>query len=127
MTQARSREGTLIAQLASVLPDDAVVDDPERLASYRSDHAVGAAAGEPAVVVFPRTTGQVSGVLRAAHARRIPVVPRGAGSGLSGGANAIDGCIVQELDTVARSMHEAIKSALDPLGILNPGRALPPR
>ncbi|HEY5031933.1 MAG TPA: FAD-linked oxidase C-terminal domain-containing protein [Actinomycetes bacterium] len=94
MTQARVREGTLLAELGSVLPDDAVVTDPDRLASYRHDQAIAAPAGEPAVVVFPRTTAEVSAVMAAAHARRIPVVPRGAGSGLSGGANAVDGCIV---------------------------------
>ena len=94
MVQARSREGTLVAELAALLPADAVVDDPDRLASYRRDQAVGAAAGQPAVVVFPTSTAHVSAVLSAAHARGVPVVPRGAGSGLSGGANAIDGCIV---------------------------------
>jgi len=101
MTQAGSREGTLVAELASLLPDDCVVDDPDRLASYRTDQAVGAPAGEPAVVVFPRTTAQVSAVLKAAHARRVPVVPRGAGSGLSGGANAVDGCVVLCLERMA--------------------------
>jgi glycolate oxidase len=94
MAIARATEGNLLSELASVLPDDAIVDDPDRLASYRHDQAVGVPAGEPAVVVFPRTTAEVSAVLSAAHARRIPVVPRGAGSGLAGGANAIDGCIV---------------------------------
>ncbi len=86
--------GTLIAELAAALPDDAVVDDRDRLATYRNDQAVGVPAGEPAVAVFPRTTAEVSAVLAAAHARQVPVVPRGAGSGLSGGANAVDGCIV---------------------------------
>jgi glycolate oxidase len=94
MVQARSRESTLVAELAAQLPDDAVVDDPDRLASYRNDQAVGVPAGQPAVVVFPTTTAQVSAVLSAAYARHVPVVPRGAGSGLSGGANAIDGCVV---------------------------------
>jgi glycolate oxidase len=94
MVQARAREGTLVAELAALLPDEAVVDDPDRLASYRNDQAVGVPAGQPAVVVFPTTTAQVSAVLSAAYARHVPVVPRGAGSGLSGGANAIDGCVV---------------------------------
>ena len=94
MANVRAAEGTLLSELAAVLPDDAIVDDRDRLASYRHDQAVGVPAGEPAVVVFPRTTAEVSAVLSAAHARRIPVVPRGAGSGLAGGANAIDGCIV---------------------------------
>jgi len=90
----RTSESSLLAELGSVLPDDAVVTDPDRLASYRTDHSIGVPAGDPAVVVFPTTVEQVSGVMSAAHARRVPVVPRGAGSGLSGGSNAIDGCVV---------------------------------
>jgi glycolate dehydrogenase FAD-linked subunit len=87
-------EDSVVAASAAALADGDVVTDPDRLASYRVDRSTGSAAGQPAAVVFPRTTEQVSAVLRAAHEHRVPVVPRGAGSGLSGGANAIDGCIV---------------------------------
>jgi len=45
-------------------------------------------------VVFPRTTEQVAAVMTAAHQHRVPVVPRGAGSGLTGGSNAIDGSLI---------------------------------
>jgi glycolate oxidase len=45
-------------------------------------------------VVFPRTTEQVSAVMKAAHEHRVPVVPRGAGSGLTGGSNALDGSLI---------------------------------
>ena len=75
----------LLAELAVTLPDGAVLTDPDRLATYRNDSAGGLSAGEPAAAVFPRTTEQVQAVMTAAHARRVPVVPRGAGSGLSGG------------------------------------------
>lgn len=94
MTAPGRRESTLLDELATVLADGDIVTDGDRMESYRFDQARGAAAGTPAVVVFPRTTEQVSGVMTAAHRRGVPVVPRGAGSGLSGGSNAIDGCIV---------------------------------
>ncbi|MDO8210823.1 FAD-binding oxidoreductase [Conexibacter sp. CPCC 206217] len=73
-----------------------VVTDPEVLASYRHDQAAPGlvAAGTPAAVVRPRTTQEVQHAVRAAATHGVPVVPRGAGSGLSGGANAIDGCVV---------------------------------
>ena len=45
-------------------------------------------------MVFPRTTEQVAAVMTAAHQHRVPVVPRGAGSGLTGGSNAIDGSLI---------------------------------
>jgi glycolate oxidase len=93
-----TRESTLLSELASVLDDSSIVTDPDRLASYRHDMAPGVPAGEPQVVVFPRSTEQVSSVMAACHRRRVPVVPRGGGSGLSGGSNAIDGCVLLSLE-----------------------------
>jgi glycolate oxidase len=73
-----------------------VVTDADVLEGYRRDQAAPGLvpAGMPAAVVRPRTTAQVAAALRAADRHGVPVVPRGAGSGLSGGANAIDGCLV---------------------------------
>jgi glycolate oxidase len=87
-------EDAVLAAAAAALDDGDLVTDPDRLASYRTDQSTGSAAGEPFAVAFPRTTAQVSALLGAAHEHRVPVVPRGAGSGLSGGANAIDGSLV---------------------------------
>jgi len=84
----------VLAACDVALDDRDVVTDPDILASYTRDRSTGSAAGEPFAVVFPRSTEQVSAVMRAAHAHRVPVVPRGAGSGLSGGSNAIDGSLV---------------------------------
>ena len=111
----------LLSELAVTLPDGAVLTDPDRLATYRSDNAGGLVAGEPAAAVFPRTTEQVQAVLAAAHARRVPVVPRGAGSGLSGGANAVDGCLVLSLEkmTAVRSISTADGLAVVEPGVLN--------
>ena len=77
-----------------------VVTDPEVLASYRHDQAAPGLvpAGTPAAVVRPRTTAEVQHAVRVAARHGVPVVPRGAGSGLSGGANAIDGCLVVSLE-----------------------------
>jgi glycolate oxidase len=73
-----------------------LVTDAEVLASYQRDQAAPALvpAGMPAAVVRPRTTAQVQHAVRTAAKHGLPVVPRGAGSGLSGGANAIDGCLI---------------------------------
>ena len=85
----------------SALDDRDVVTDPDRLASYVRDRSTGSQAGEPFAVVFPRSTEQVSAVMRAAHEQRVPVVPRGAGSGLAGGSNAIDGSLIVCLEKMA--------------------------
>jgi glycolate oxidase len=108
----------VLAALAAALPDDAVVTDPDRLASYRTDQMPGVPSGEPLAVVFPRTTEQVQDVMRAAYEQRVPVVPRGAGSGLSGGANAVDGCLVLSLERMNRI--QAIDTG-DGIGEVEPG------
>ena len=83
-----------IDELAAQLPDGTVVTDPATSDSYRHDSASFCAAGAPLAVVRPTTTEQVRTVLRWASAHRVPVVPQGARTGLSGGANAVDGAAV---------------------------------
>src|SRR5215218_8226497 len=71
-----------------------VVTDPAITEGYRQDRALDPSAGKPLAVVRPLTTEHVQIVMRWASAHRIAVVPRGAGSGLSGGATALDDGIV---------------------------------
>jgi glycolate oxidase len=84
----------VVTALAEGLPSEALVTDPDVLESYRYDRARFCHAGVPAAVVLARETGHVQHALRVASALRVPVVPQGARSGLSGAANAIEGCIV---------------------------------
>ncbi|MFI5913268.1 FAD-binding oxidoreductase [Dactylosporangium sp. NPDC051541] len=65
---------------------------------YRQDWARDRAAGRPLAVVRPAGTADVQTVLRWAAAARVPVVPRGAATGLSGGATAVDGGLVLSLE-----------------------------
>ena len=83
-----------LAELIAETPAGVVITDPEITESYRQDRALDPAAGKPIAVVRPRHTAEVQVVLRWASRHRVPVVPRGAGSGLSGGATALDGGIV---------------------------------
>lgn len=87
-------EDAVLAAADRVLDDGDIVTDTDILESYRFDRSTGTHAGQPCAVVFPRTTEQVSAILRSAHEHRVPVVPRGAGSGLTGGSNALDGSVV---------------------------------
>ena len=84
----------VLADLIVGLPDGMVVTDPTVTEGYRQDRAFDPSAGKPLAVVRPRRTEEVQTVLRWASASRVPVVPRGAGSGLSGGATALDNGIV---------------------------------
>ncbi len=92
-------------ELAAVLPPEALVIDPDVLEAHRRDQAGWAVAGIPRVLVRPASTAEVQAVLRVAAAHRVPVVARGAGSGLSGGANAVDGCIVLSLARMNRVLE----------------------
>ncbi|MFF8263983.1 FAD-binding oxidoreductase [Streptomyces virginiae] len=108
----------LRASLLEGLPADALLTDPQVTASYATDMASFCAAGTPAVVVLPRTVEQVQHVMRTATALRIPVVPQGARTGLSGGANATDGCIVLSLVKMDRILEI---SAVDRVAVVEPG------
>jgi glycolate oxidase len=80
------------------LSPGAVVTDDEVIEGYRRDRAATVPAGRPRAVIRPGTVAEVSRTLRWATENAVPVVPRGAGTGLSGGANAIDGCLVLSLE-----------------------------
>lgn len=103
---------------SEALPADAVLTDPDITSSYANDMASFCDAGTPAVVVLPRTVEQVQHVMRTATALRIPVVPQGARTGLSGGANASDGCIVLSLVKMDRILEI---SPVDRIAVVEPG------
>lgn len=87
-------EDSVLAAAGGVLGDGDLVVDTDIIESYRFDRSTGTEAGQPFAVAFPRTTEQVAAIMAAAYEHRVPVVPRGAGSGLNGGSNAIDGSLV---------------------------------
>ncbi|TFI45463.1 FAD-binding protein [Rhodococcus sp. 1R11] len=89
---------TLVEQLSEALPTDRIVVDPDVIASYQHDEAEWAPYSLPVAVVRPRTAEEVQTVVRACLAHGTPIVTRGAGTGLSGGANATEGCVVLALD-----------------------------
>ncbi|GAA1980066.1 FAD-binding oxidoreductase [Amycolatopsis minnesotensis] len=84
----------LVAKLRDGLGKDAVLTDPDVTASYARDMMPLAPGGSPLAVVLPSDAEGVQAVVRACAEAKVPIVPRGAGSGLSGAANAIDGCVV---------------------------------
>ncbi|HEY0448651.1 FAD-binding oxidoreductase [Actinophytocola sp.] len=87
-------QGQLLTELRAALGGAGVLTDPDVTASYRRDMMALAPHGEPLAVVLPADVAQVRAVVRACARAGVPIVPRGAGSGLSGAANAVDGCVV---------------------------------
>ncbi|MEI5103222.1 FAD-linked oxidase C-terminal domain-containing protein [Streptomyces sp. PmtG] len=108
----------LIEALRAGLPAEAVLTDPDVTSSYAHDMASFCAAGTPAVVVLPRTVAHVQHVMRTATELRVPVVPQGARTGLSGGANASDGCVVLSLVKMDRILEI---SPVDRIAVVEPG------
>ena len=124
-----------LSQLIASLPAGVVVVEQATLENYRFDWSRDQSAGTPLAVVRPENAEQVQTVLRWASGRRIPVVPRGAGSGLSGGSSAVDGGVVLsmekmraiEIDTATRvavvepgAFNAEVKAAAAALGLWYP-------
>src|SRR5271169_5672864 len=80
-----ARRDAIVAGLRRLLPTDCVIDKLEERRAYETD-ALTAYRRVPLAVVLPRTTEDVSAVLRYLNAQGVPVTPRGAGTSLSGGA-----------------------------------------
>ncbi|WP_078325282.1 FAD-binding oxidoreductase [Mycobacteroides salmoniphilum] len=111
---------TALNELATTLGEGAVITDPDITASYRQDRAFDPDAGTPLAVVRPSSTDEVSATLKWASAHRIPVVPRGAGTGLSGGSTAQDGAIVLSTERMrAISIDTTTRVAIAQPGALN--------
>jgi glycolate oxidase len=89
--------GTAVEELLATL-GDAVRTDPVTCENYRFDWSRDPTAGMPIAVVRPGDAAEVQATIRWAAEHRIPVVPRGAGSGLSGGSSAVSGGIVLSLE-----------------------------
>ncbi len=83
-----------VAELEQVLPPARFTTQPATLEGLARDQAGTLQAGSPAAAAFPTTTEEVAALMRLASRHRVPVVPRGAGTGLAGGANAVEGCLV---------------------------------
>jgi glycolate oxidase len=104
-------------ELVGGLPENTVFTDPDLLQSYRYDWARDPDAGTPLAVVRANCTADVQAVLRWATAHRVPVVPRGAGSSLSGGSTAVDGGITLSLER----MREVTVDPITRVGVAQPG------
>lgn len=91
-----------LEELSSALPAGVVITDVEAIEKYREDFARDGSAGKPAAVVRAESAEQVQTAVRWAAKHQVPVVPRGAGSGLSGGSSAIDGGITISLERMRR-------------------------
>ena len=88
-----ARKALIVERLLAILPSDAVVHDVAETRAYECD-ALTAYRCPPLVAVLPRSTAEVSAVLKLCHAMGVPVVPRGSGTSLAGGALPTADCVI---------------------------------
>jgi glycolate oxidase len=109
---------TVLDEIAAHVPAHRIVVDPDVVPGLSRDQGFGATAGTPIAVVRAESTQEVLETVRACIRHQIPIVPRGAGTGLSGGANAIDGGIVLALDRMNKVLRI---DAMERLAVVQPG------
>src|SRR5690349_14033499 len=97
-------DSTVQAQLAAILPPAALLLSAEETKPYECD-GLTLYRAQPAAVVLPDNEAQVVAILKACHEARIPVVARGAGTSLSGGALPDPNGIVLSLAKFKRILH----------------------
>ena len=109
----------LVERLQSVVGEDHVVYLPEDLIVFERDASIDAQL--PAAVVFPRTTAEVSEILAVASELQVPVVPKGAGTGLSGGAVPEEDGILLSVSRMRNILEidEENRTALVEPGVVN--------
>jgi glycolate oxidase len=112
---------SVVEALRAALPPHTVATDAETLERRSHDDAEWADFGLPAAVVFASSVDDVVATVRIAAAHGVAVVPRGAGTGLSGGANATAGCLVLSLERMTRivEVDAAERYAVVEAGVLN--------
>lgn len=111
----------LVNDLTALLRPGQVITDPDVTDSYSRDMMPLAPSGKPLAVVFPEDTEQVAAVVKACAAAGVPIVPRGAGSGLTGAANAVDGAITLVMTRMNKilDIDEGNRTAVVQPGVVN--------
>ena len=108
-------------RLADGLSSSRLITDPELMAAYQRDEAHLVVPGRPVAVLLAATTADIAHALRWATESGTPVVPRGAGTGLAGGATAVEGCLVVSTArlTTIREVVAADQYAVVEAGVVN--------
>src|SRR2546423_969794 len=93
-----------IARFAAIVGTDHCISEPDQLLTYECD-ALTSFHARPGLVVLPGSTAEVVEVVKLARELAMPIVPRGSGTGLSGGALPVPGCIVLGLSRMKRILE----------------------
>src|SRR5690349_12810937 len=100
----------LVQKFASIVGEANCISDPAQLVTYECD-ALPHLRARPGLVVLPKDRDEVVRVVRLAHQAGLSVVPRGSGTGLSGGAMPSDGCLLLGLSRMRRILEVDLDNA----------------
>lgn len=119
-TSVLSRRREIVADLVDLLPEGCLVHEPRELVPFETDAFVSYRR-LPLAVALPETTQQVAAVLKYCHRYGVPVVPRGAGTSLSGGAIPQEDAVVIGLSKMSRilDLDFANRTATVQAGVTN--------
>ncbi|AIT82082.1 FAD-linked oxidase C-terminal domain-containing protein [Novosphingobium pentaromativorans] len=112
-----ARRDEIVAAMRAIVPGEGVIDDPDMLRPYESD-GLTAYRQPPMLAVLPETTEQVSLILRWCHDNGVKVVPRGAGTSLSGGALPLADAVLLGMAKFNRILEI---DYLDRIAVVQPG------
>ncbi|MFN3477591.1 MAG: FAD-binding oxidoreductase, partial [Candidatus Methylomirabilales bacterium] len=94
----------IIKELFGIVGRDGLVTDPEELVVYETD-GLTVFKALPDIVVLPRSKEEVAEIVKVCHREKIPLVTRGAGTGLSGGALPLEGGVLISLNRINRILE----------------------
>src|SRR4051794_38725649 len=117
-----ARKGEIVRALQQLVPGEGVIGEPAGLVPFQSD-GLSAYRQPPLAVVLPETTAQVSAVLAWCQANGVKVVPRGAGTSLSGGALPLQDGVVLGMAKFNRIRDIDFDNRV---GVGGPGGTIPP-
>tara|TARA_X000001036_G_scaffold234406_1_gene218870 strand:+ start:6031 stop:7398 length:1368 start_codon:yes stop_codon:yes gene_type:complete len=108
-------------ELIDILPKDSIEFNSETLKNFSQDRAIIESYGKAIALVMPKSKQEILSVVKIANKFKIPIVPRGAGTGLTGGSNAIDNCILLSLHRLNKilSIDVSNRMAIVEPGVIN--------
>jgi glycolate oxidase len=104
LSSTRPLSAELIARFAAIVGPENTLSEPEQLVTYECD-ALPHLKARPGLVVLPQSRDEVVAAVRLAYESGLPVVPRGSGTGLSGGAMPVEGCLLLGLSRMRRILE----------------------
>jgi glycolate oxidase len=111
---------SLLEEVLAAVPETWAFN-PDAHQRYVRDRSMWGKAGNPLAIARPTSTAEVEALVRWARSRQVALVPRGAGSGVSGGANALAGCVVVSFELMNRILEidaPAMRAVVQP-GVMN--------